>query len=62
MYIFIRQFGIVLGVGVGSMAFQNVMKNQLRDYALPTEITENAEAYMPTLHSLPPGSSARRHI
>ena len=54
MYIFIRQFSIVLAVGVGSTAFQNVMKNQLRDYGLPTEIAKNAEAYMATLHSLPP--------
>ena len=52
MYTFIPQFSIVLGVGVGSTAFQNVMKTRLRDYGLPTEIAENAEAYMPTLHSV----------
>ena len=44
MYTFIPQFSIVLGVGVGSTAFQNVMKTRLRDYGLPTEIAENAEA------------------
>ncbi|KAI2630863.1 major facilitator superfamily domain-containing protein [Hypoxylon sp. NC1633] len=54
-YIFARQFGMALGVGIGATTFQNVMKLKLRWEGLPTEIADYAEAYIPTLHSLPPG-------
>ncbi|KAI1378051.1 major facilitator superfamily transporter [Hypoxylon crocopeplum] len=55
MYIFSRQFGMALGVGIGSSTFQNVMKLKLRWEGLPTEIADYAEAYIPTLHGLPAG-------
>lgn len=55
MYIFLRQFGMALGVGIGATTFQNVLKNKLRENGLPTEIADNSEAYIPTLHSLPNG-------
>ena len=55
MYIFARQFGMAIGVGIGATTFQNVLKNRLREKGLPTEIADNAESYIPTLHSLPPG-------
>ncbi|OTB05049.1 hypothetical protein M426DRAFT_142683 [Hypoxylon sp. CI-4A] len=55
MYIFARQFGMAVGVGIGATTFQNVMKMKLRWEGLPTEIADNAEAYIPTLHSLPDG-------
>ncbi|KAI0849398.1 major facilitator superfamily transporter [Daldinia vernicosa] len=55
MYIFARQFGMALGVGIGATTFQNVMKLKLRWEGLPTSIADYAEAYIPTLHSLPPG-------
>lgn len=55
MYIFLRQFGMAFGVGIGATTFQNVMKTRLRENGLPTEIADHAEAYIPTLHSLPEG-------
>lgn len=55
MYIFARQFGMAFGVGIGATIYQNVMKLKLRWEGLPTEIGDYAEAYIPTLHSLPPG-------
>ncbi|KAI0012487.1 major facilitator superfamily transporter [Xylariaceae sp. FL0662B] len=55
MYIFARQFGMALGVGIGTTTFQNVMKLKLRWEGLPTEIADYADSYIPTLHSLPQG-------
>ncbi|RYP24887.1 hypothetical protein DL767_008534 [Monosporascus sp. MG133] len=55
MYIFSRQFGMAVGVGIGATTFQNVMKSRLAEDGLPTEIAENAETYIPVLHSLPEG-------
>ncbi|KAI0096133.1 major facilitator superfamily transporter [Nemania sp. FL0031] len=54
MYIFIRQFGIALGVGIGATTFQNSLKMKLSWSGLPTEIASEAEGYLPILHSLPP--------
>ncbi|OTB17639.1 hypothetical protein K445DRAFT_309813 [Daldinia sp. EC12] len=50
MYIFTRQFGMALGVGIGATTFQNVMKLKLRWEGLPTDIADQAEAYY--LHDL----------
>lgn len=55
MYTFSRQVGMSLGVGIGSTTFQNVMKLKLDWEGLPASIATHAEAYVPTLHSLPPG-------
>ncbi|KAI1084992.1 MFS general substrate transporter [Whalleya microplaca] len=55
MYIFARQFGMALGVGVGATTFQNVMKLKLDWEGLPTEIADYADSYLPILHSLPAG-------
>jgi hypothetical protein len=55
MYVFARQFGMALGVGIGATTFQNVMRMKLEWSGLPTDIAANSEAYLPTLHSLPPG-------
>lgn len=55
MYTFSRQVGMSLGVGIGATTFQNVMKLKLRWEGLPTSIATHAEAYIPTLHGLPPG-------
>lgn len=55
MYIFVRQLGMALGVGIGATTFQNVMKLKLRWEGLPTGIADYAEAFIPTLHSMPPG-------
>ena len=55
MYIFARQLGMAVGVGIGATTFQNVLKTRLREQGLPTEIADNSESYIPTMHSLPPG-------
>ncbi|KAK7908917.1 efflux pump antibiotic resistance [Apiospora marii] len=55
MYTFSRQVGMSLGVGIGATTFQNVMALKLRWEGLPPSIATHAEAYLPTLHSLPPG-------
>ncbi|GAW21084.1 hypothetical protein ANO14919_105970 [Xylariales sp. No.14919] len=55
MYIFIRQLGIAIGVGIGATTFQNVLKLKLSWDGLPTEIADNADTYIPTLHALPEG-------
>ncbi|KAK7937184.1 major facilitator superfamily transporter [Apiospora aurea] len=55
MYTFSRQVGMSLGVGIGATTFQNVMKLKLGWEGLPLSIATHAEAYMPTLHNLPPG-------
>lgn len=55
MYIFMRQFGMAIGVGIGATTYQNVMKLKLGWDGLPTEIADNAEGYIATLHSLPAG-------
>ncbi|RYP80038.1 hypothetical protein DL770_006397 [Monosporascus sp. CRB-9-2] len=55
MYIFSRQFGMAVGVGIGATTFQNVMRSRLAEDGLPTEIAEHAETYIPVLHSLPQG-------
>ncbi|KAF3059652.1 putative transporter C3H1.06c [Daldinia childiae] len=55
MYIFARQFGMAVGVGIGASTFQNVMKLKLRWEGLDTSIADYAESYIPTLHLLPVG-------
>ncbi|KAJ8122786.1 hypothetical protein ONZ43_g1105 [Nemania bipapillata] len=55
MYIFVRQFGIAVGVGVGATTFQNALKLKLGWAGLPTSIADEAESYLPILHSLPDG-------
>ncbi|KAI0859320.1 major facilitator superfamily transporter [Xylaria cubensis] len=55
MYIFVRQLGIAVGVGIGATTFQNVLKLKLGWDGLPTEIADHADTYLPTLHSLPEG-------
>ncbi|KAH9900375.1 major facilitator superfamily transporter [Xylariomycetidae sp. FL2044] len=54
IYSFARQVGMSLGVAIGATAFQNGMSRHLSWNGLPTEIAAQAEAYIPTLHSLPP--------
>lgn len=56
MYTFSRQVGMSLGVSIGSATFQNVLQLKLGWDGLPTSIATHAEAYIPTLHALPPGA------
>ncbi|KAI1170590.1 major facilitator superfamily transporter [Nemania sp. FL0916] len=53
MYIFVRQLGIAIGVGIGATEFQNVLKMKLRWDGLPTEIADVADTYITTLHGTP---------
>ena len=57
MYVFSRQVGMSLGVGIGATTFQNVMSLKLKWEGLPTSIATHAEAYIPTLHALPQGTT-----
>ncbi|KAI0398143.1 major facilitator superfamily transporter [Xylariaceae sp. FL0594] len=55
MYVFVRQLGIALGVGIGETTFQNALAMKLRWDGLPPEIAYDAATYIPTLHALPHG-------
>ncbi|KAI8963599.1 major facilitator superfamily transporter [Daldinia sp. FL1419] len=55
MYIFARQFGMAIGVGMSATTFQNAMKLKLEWEGLPTYIADYSEAYIPKLHALKPG-------
>jgi hypothetical protein len=50
-YLFMRQFGMAIGVGVGSSVLQNVMKQKAKELGLPGEIATNAEGLIATLHT-----------
>ncbi|KAI1326474.1 major facilitator superfamily transporter [Xylariaceae sp. FL0255] len=55
MYIFFRQFGIAVGVGIGGTTFQNALKTKLLQYGLPAAIAYQADTYIPILRGLPEG-------
>jgi hypothetical protein len=54
-YLFVRQFGSAIGVGIGGTTFQNIMALKLGWEGLPTEIASQAEQYVATLHTMPDG-------
>ncbi|KAI0124040.1 major facilitator superfamily transporter [Xylariales sp. AK1849] len=62
MYLFLRQFGAAVGVGVGGTTFQNVMALKLQWESLPTEIANEAEGYIAELHKLPDGNEMKNKI
>lgn len=53
MYGFLRQFGMALGVGVGTAAFQNTMSLKLGWEGLSTDIASQSEAFIVELLQLP---------
>jgi hypothetical protein len=53
MHVFLRSFGMGVGVGISDSIFQNVMKVKLKQLSLPMEIALNAESYIATLRTLP---------
>ncbi|KAI0145517.1 major facilitator superfamily transporter [Xylariaceae sp. FL1272] len=63
MYIFFRQCGIALGVGIGATIFQNALKSKLIWTGLPADIAADiayqANTYIEVLHSLPAGPEKR---
>ncbi|KAH8645706.1 major facilitator superfamily transporter [Xylariales sp. PMI_506] len=53
MYLFLRQFGAALSVGIAASVFQNVMGLKLRWEGLSTEIADQAEGFISVLNELP---------
>lgn len=62
MYLFIRQIGAAIGVGVGGTTFQNVMLLKLEWENLPTEIAHNAEAFIAKLAKTEPMDDFRQRV
>ena len=62
MYMFLRSFGMALGVGIGGTVFQNGMRIKLVALDLPTRIATDAAGYIPTLRSLPDGSVFKTQV
>lgn len=52
MYLFLRQFGAAIGVGVGGSVFQNVMALKLDWEGLDKAIASEAESYVLVLHTM----------
>ncbi|KAI1375796.1 major facilitator superfamily transporter [Hypoxylon crocopeplum] len=53
MYVFVRQFGMAMGVGIGGTTFQNLMALKLSWQGLSTDIAKHAEGYIGILKTLP---------
>lgn len=53
MYMFTRTFGMCIGVVLGGTVFQNEMKKHLGELHLPTEVANNAEAFVASLKAFP---------
>lgn len=62
MYIFVRQFGMAFGVGVGASIFQNTMEVKLRWDGLDTAIASNSEAFVVQLWQRPTDDPIRYQI
>ncbi|KAK9796363.1 putative Major facilitator superfamily domain-containing protein [Seiridium cardinale] len=62
MYLFLRQFGAAIGVGVGGSVFQNVMAIKLDWEGLDTQVANEAESYVVILHSVPDGDPTKEQI
>ncbi|KAK8001010.1 Efflux pump FUS6 [Apiospora marii] len=62
MYLFIRQIGAAIGVGVGGTTFQNVMLLKLEWESLPTAIAHDAEAFLLKLAQMDPEDEFRKRV
>ncbi|KAK8859924.1 major facilitator superfamily transporter [Apiospora arundinis] len=62
MYLFIRQLGAAIGVGVGGTTFQNVMLLKLERDHLPAAIAHDADAFLLQLARLDPADEFRRRV
>jgi hypothetical protein len=62
MYGFMRQFGMALGVGVGTSAFQNTMAVKLGWEGLSQDIAAQSEAFVAELRQLPKDSKFRIQV
>ncbi len=61
-YVFTCSFGMAIGVDTGGSIFQNVMKEKLQHFGLPTEIADHLEAYIATLRTLPDSSVLKTQV
>ncbi|RYP64785.1 hypothetical protein DL769_006530 [Monosporascus sp. CRB-8-3] len=61
-YLFLRQLGAAVGVGVGGSTFQNVMAVRLGRDGLSRDIAVHAEAFVAELRSMPEGSELKERI
>lgn len=55
-YTFVRSVGMSVGVAIGGTIFQNTLAQQLPALGLPSDVANNAEAFVGTLQALPDGS------
>lgn len=62
MYLFLRQFGAAVGVGVGGTTFQNVMSLKLSWEGLPTKIASEAEGFIVELRQMADGDETKNRI
>jgi len=62
MYAFLRQFGMALGVGVGSSVFQNSMSIKLIWEGLSPAIATQSEAFITNISILPEGSLFKEQV
>lgn len=62
MYGFLRQFGMALGVGVGTSAFQNTMSLKLGWEGLSKNIATESEAFIAELLRLPDDAAFKMQI
>lgn len=58
-YMFLRSFGLCLGVAVSGTIFQKFMTKHLNNLGLPEEIAGNSEAFVVVIKGMPIGSSLR---
>ncbi|KAH6652318.1 major facilitator superfamily domain-containing protein [Truncatella angustata] len=62
MYLFLRQIGAAIGVGVGGSVFQNVMSIKLQWEGLDKAIASEAEGYVIKLHTMPNDDPVKEQI
>jgi MFS family permease len=62
MYSSVRSIGMALGVPIGGSAFQNLMKEKLRQEHLPTSIASHAESDLDIFKALPDTSPFRNSV
>jgi hypothetical protein len=55
-YTFVRSVGMSVGVAIGGTIFQNTLAQHLPALGLPSDVANNAEAFVGTLQALPDGS------
>ena len=62
MYIFLRNFGAAIGVGIGGSVFQNIAIIRLDDFDLPRSVASNVEFWIEEIYTNPPRTAAEDQI